>query len=140
MPTVLLVRHGQASFGTADYDVLSAAGIAQAEAIAADLAPRGVRVDRVVSGSLLRQRDTAAPIAEAAGVPVTIDPRWDEYATDEILAAHSESAARTIREAGSAAPEISSRDFQAILESALLEWVRAGDDGPTTETWPAFAA
>jgi broad specificity phosphatase PhoE len=38
MPTVLLVHHGQASFGASDYDVLSDLGRRQAEIVAASLA------------------------------------------------------------------------------------------------------
>jgi broad specificity phosphatase PhoE len=146
VPTVLLVRHAQASFGAADYDVLSPTGIEQAAALGADLARRGVRVDRVVSGSLARQRDTAAPIAAAAGVRATVDPRWDEYATDAILARHSDTALRlgdpaAARGPGSLTPDaMSSREFQDVLERALLRWIAAGDDEPAWETWPAFAA
>ena len=40
MPTVLLVRHGQASFGAADYDVLSDLGRRQAQAAGRELARR----------------------------------------------------------------------------------------------------
>jgi broad specificity phosphatase PhoE len=145
VPTVLLVRHAQASFGAADYDVLSPIGIEQAAALAADLARRGVRVDRVVSGSLARQRDTAAPIAAAAGVRATVDSRWDEYATDAILARYSDTALRLgDREADPRGPRplagMSSREFQDVLERALLGWIAAGDDEPAQETWPAFAA
>jgi len=42
MPAVLLVRHAQASFGAADYDVLSEHGHAQARAAAAELRARGL--------------------------------------------------------------------------------------------------
>ena len=145
MPTVLLVRHAQASFGAADYDVLSPAGIEQAAALAADLARRRVRVDRVVSGALARQRDTAAPIAAAAGVRATVDARWDEYATDAILARYSDTALRLGDPgAGRRGPRpvagMSSREFQDVLERALLRWIAAGDDEPAEETWPAFAA
>jgi len=34
MPVVYLIRHGQASFGAQDYDVLSATGHRQAEVLA----------------------------------------------------------------------------------------------------------
>lgn len=148
MPTVLLVRHAQASFGAADYDVLSPTGIEQAAALAADLVRRGVRVDRVVSGSLARQRDTAAPIAAATGVRATVDSRWDEYATDAILARYSGTELRLGDPAadprGSLTPDagvgMSSREFQDVLERALLSWIAAGDDEPAEETWLAFAA
>jgi len=144
VPTVLLVRHAQASFGAADYDVLSPTGIEQAAALAADLSRRGVRVDRVISGSLARQRDTAGPIAAAAGVRATVDARWDEYATDAILARYSGTELRlgdSAAESRALRPPdaMSSREFQDVLESALLRWIAAGGDGPAQETWPAFA-
>jgi broad specificity phosphatase PhoE len=140
VPTILLVRHAQGSFGAADYDVLSPLGVSQAAALAGDLVRRGVRVDRVVSGSLARQRDTAAPIAEAAGCPVTVDPRWNEYDTDGILEHHSTSPVRAHRAPGSDAPEVSTREFQDLLEVALTSWIEAGDGGPSAEPWRAFAA
>ena len=140
MPSVLLVRHGQASFGGPDYDVLSARGHAQAAALAGDLKRRGVHVERVVSGSLARQRDTADPIAAAMGCAVTIDARWDEYDTDDILTHHSTTLVREERPPGSAAPAVSSREFQALLEGGLLGWIEAGADSPAAEPWPAFAA
>jgi broad specificity phosphatase PhoE len=148
VPTVLLVRHAQASFGAADYDVLSPTGIEQAAALAADLARRGVRVDRVVSGSLARQRDTVAPIAAAAGVRATVDARWNEYATDAILAGYSGTALQLGDPAadprGPLPPDarvgMSSREFQDVLERALLGWMAARGARPGEETWPAFAA
>ncbi len=140
MPSILLVRHAQASFGAADYDVLSDLGHAQAAALADGLARRGIRVDRVLSGTLARQRDTAQPLATAAGVPVEVDPRWNEYDAHDILSSHSTTQARMDRPPGSTAPAMSSREFQAVLERALLDWIAAGAGGPAAETWPAFSA
>lgn len=139
MPAILLARHAQASFGAADYDVLSEIGVRQAAVLAAHLAGRGLRVDRLVSGSLRRQRDTAAPVAEDTGRAIEVDPRWDEYAGDDILAHHGGSAAR-LEHPPDAAPALSSRDFQQVLERALHGWIEAGDASPAAETWPAFAA
>ena len=65
MGIIHLVRHGQASFGAADYDVLSAEGEEQARLLGLALA--GLRPDRVVHGSLVRQRRTASIAAAAAG-------------------------------------------------------------------------
>lgn len=138
MPSILLVRHAQASFGGERYDVLSDHGHVQVEALAADLKRRGVRIDEVVSGDLDRQRDTAQPIADAAGCELTIDPRWNEYTTADILTNHSDTDLREERPAGDAPPP-SSRDFQAILERALHAWIEAGADGPADEPWPRFA-
>lgn len=136
MPSILLIRHAQASFGTEDYDVLSEHGYAQAQALVAGLRARGVRADRVVSGDLRRQRDTAEPLAGAMGVEVEVDPRWDEYHDRDILGHHASVPAGLEHHAGDAS--LSSREFQDILDGALRAWIEAGAGGPCAETWPAF--
>jgi broad specificity phosphatase PhoE len=140
VPAILLVRHAQASFGAADYDVLSDHGLEQSRAVAQELAERGEPPTRVVSGALVRQRGTADAIAGAAGVAeVEVDPRWDEYASDDILAHHSDVPARLERAPDDPAPALSNREFQALLEDALLAWIAAGADGPAAEPFPGFA-
>ena len=139
MPSILLVRHAQASFGGENYDVLSDHGAVQVRALAEDLARRGIAIDQVVSGSLERQKDTARPLADAAGVDVLVDDRWNEYVTTDILGHHSDVQVSEERAARDDAPPVSSRDFQAILERALHAWIDAGADGPAGEPWTAFA-
>src|SRR5438874_7882519 len=83
MGVLLLVRHGQASLGTADYDRLSDVGRRQAQVTGARLARTDLAVDRVVSGALTPQRDTAEPGLAALGWPASpppIDERLDESA------------------------------------------------------------
>jgi broad specificity phosphatase PhoE len=140
MPLMVIVRHGQASFGSDDYDVLSPVGRQQAQATAAALSAAGLDAARIISGSLRRQRDTAEAIADAYGLTPTVDERWNEYDADPVLAAHSPSALRLEHPDSADAVPTSPREFQAVLERALEAWVRAGEDSPTTETWPAFNA
>lgn len=124
MPTLLLVRHAQGSFGGADYDVLSERGHEQAAALADDVEAREVNVTRVLAGSLARQRDTAAPIAERFGRDVEVDARWNEYESEEMVASH-------------ASPSLfdgTQREFQALLDEALVNWVTQADG-----SWPAFS-
>jgi broad specificity phosphatase PhoE len=123
VPTLLLVRHAQGSFGGADYDVLSELGHEQAAALADDLETRGLNVTRVVAGSLARQRDTATPLAQRFGLSAETDERWDEYESDEIIASH----------ASPSLFEGTQREFQALLDEALVDWVRQGNG-----SWPAF--
>ena len=59
MGMVLLVRHGQASFGAEDYDVLSEAGVAQSKRLGAWLREAAVQPAALVHGAMRRQRDTA---------------------------------------------------------------------------------
>ncbi len=136
MPSILLIRHAQASFGAEDYDVLSSRGQAQVRALLIGLQARGVQPARVLSGDLRRQRDTAAPCAEAAGVELEIDPRWNEYVDRDILSHHATVPAGLEHHPGDA--PLSSRAFQEILNGALRAWIDAGADGPAQETWPAF--
>ena len=140
MPSILLVRHAQASFGGENYDVLSDHGRRQVEALVADLERRGVRIDEVLSGSLERQKDSAVPIAEALGLELQIDERWDEYVSEDILGHHSDSDLRDQRMGRDDTPPVSSREFQAVLEEALHAWIAAGADGPADEPYGAFAA
>jgi broad specificity phosphatase PhoE len=138
MPTVLLVRHGQASFGSEDYDVLSAVGRRQAEVVAASLAKRGYRPDRLVCGTLRRQRETAAAFTALGAPDPEIEPRWDEFDSEDILHHHSAAA---IRLQGHADGEtLTNRAFQAALEEAQAQWIAHAERSPTTQTWPQFSA
>lgn len=139
MPTVLLVRHAQASFGSADYDVLSPLGIEQAEVLAAALARRDLNVTRIAAGSARRQRETAAPVAAGHGLEIETDPRWNEYETDEVLAHHAREAV-SLEGTGGGGEEITSRDFQLILDDALRAWVEAGTETAAGQSWPQFLA
>jgi broad specificity phosphatase PhoE len=136
MPTVLLVRHGQASFGAEDYDVLSPLGVRQAEIVAASLAARGYEPSRLITGSMRRQRETAAAFGP---VPARVDRRWDEYDADDVLAHHSDSGQRLEGPRGEAEAPISNRNFQAILEPALEQWIALAERSSTIQTWPQFS-
>jgi broad specificity phosphatase PhoE len=81
MSILLLVRHGQASWGSADYDRLSAVGKEQSRVLGASLAARGVRPDLVVRGSMKRHDQTAGATVAGAGwtAQVVEDAGWDEF-------------------------------------------------------------
>lgn len=136
MPSILLIRHAQASFGSEDYDVLSDRGHEQVQALVSGLAERGIVPVRVVCGTLRRQRDTAAPCAAAHGLEPVIDPRWNEYEDRDILTHHGTAHVGLAHRPGD--EPISSRAFQKILNGALRAWIEAGAHGPCAEPWPAF--
>ena len=71
----LLIRHAKAS-GQAPDAPLTAEGQAQAQQLAAQLAPHGVT--RIVSSPWLRAVDTARPLAGALGLGVETDERLTE--------------------------------------------------------------
>jgi broad specificity phosphatase PhoE len=137
MPSVLLIRHGQASFGATDYDVLSDLGARQAVAVHGEIARRGVVGARLVAGDLRRQRDTALPWTER-DAELEIDARWNEYDSADVLAAHSPADASLERPVGASGEALGTREFQSLLDVALLDWIDAGADGTAREPWPAF--
>ena len=59
MSELILVRHGQASFGAESYDKLSAKGVEQAKILAQHWQGLSENFDHIYSGTLLRQRETA---------------------------------------------------------------------------------
>lgn len=86
MASLLLIRHGQASYGQADYDRLSPTGEQQARAVGSQLAL--AKLDAVFVGPLRRQQQTAAFARETAGdalPPATTLDDLAEYPAFEIL-------------------------------------------------------
>ena len=78
---LLLIRHGlpiriEGADGPAD-PPLSPAGVAQAEALADWLAPRGI--DALYTSPLRRARETAAPLAASLGLDPVVDAGVEEY-------------------------------------------------------------
>ncbi|MFK8029127.1 MAG: histidine phosphatase family protein, partial [Gammaproteobacteria bacterium] len=67
MPSIVLVRHGQASFGAENYDQLSDLGRLQASAVGVQLARAGIKPGRVYSGDMERQKDTATLALKSMG-------------------------------------------------------------------------
>ena len=58
MSKLYFFRHGQASLGADNYDVLSSKGKEQAVALGTYLAQKNIQFDRVFVGPLDRQKDT----------------------------------------------------------------------------------
>ena len=126
MPVIAILRHGQASFGTDDYDRLSDLGRIQAQVAGQELARRGLRSPVLVSGSLLRQRDTAAIAGAQLDVELSvIDPRFDEFDAHQAVDAHLGRVGAT--------DGMSSREFQSHLDDVMSVWMTQGD-----ERWAAF--
>jgi broad specificity phosphatase PhoE len=128
VPLVAIVRHGQASFGAADYDALSAVGEEQSSLVGVELRRRGLREPEVVAGTLRRQRHTASLLMAAAGYPgpCGTDKRWDEFDHLALLS-------RYVDPARVEPTRQDSRAFQRLLDEALEAWTRDGG-------WAAFTA
>jgi broad specificity phosphatase PhoE len=90
MGRIILVRHGQASWGADDYDALSARGVEQSAVLGAALASRGIEPTLLVAGAMRRHHQTAAAAVEAAGwdLDVTTDEGWNEFDHLHVLSRH----------------------------------------------------
>lgn len=125
MSVVLLVRHAHATFGLGSYDKLSDHGRAQARCLASALAERGLPVERMVCGSLQRQRETAELLATALGDrPITVDARWNEYDYMPLIASVKPMYRRHwLMVADLARTGNPSRRLQEVIDRALAKWV-----------------
>jgi broad specificity phosphatase PhoE len=148
MGVVYLVRHGQASFGAADYDNLSELGVRQARLLGEALRGRLPRVDVVVTGGMRRHRQTAeaclavmggAAPGQAGLPPAEEEPGFAEFDHEEILErlepryARKEALAEDLLREGD--PR---RAFQALFARAVERWVAGAHDAEYRESWPAF--
>ena len=137
MGELLLVRHAQASFGSADYDRLSPLGHRQAawlgEYLSSTFAAEGEGFCRIVRGRLRRHRETVeGMVREWTQVPEIVeDPRLDEMDYDTIEAAWC-------RLTGNPPPR-TGRAFRDTFPLMLEAWAEGRLEG-MPESWEAFRA
>jgi broad specificity phosphatase PhoE len=129
MSVIYLIRHGQASFGTDNYDQLSAVGREQSAILGSYFAALGEPIHTIYTGTLERQRETAQLVASALAPstpPLTVEPAFDEYESEAILRAFAASLSPAqLAEAGWPGLHSDRRRFQFFLERAARAWVEA---------------
>ncbi len=151
MGNLTLVRHGQASYGAADYDQLSARGVEQARALGRSWAAARLAVDAIYAGPMRRQRDTATLAIEAAAgaghtlpAPVILD-ELAEYPAFELLGkfmpqfAQAHPELRGLLDGTATAADrraLMDRGFWLVIESWCNDQLDTGD----IETFGGFVA
>jgi len=135
MSIVYLVRHAQASFGAENYDALSELGVRQSRWLGEYFAARGLRFARAMSGTLVRQRETACAILDAmgeAGAALELHEGLNEYPGEALYAAHTrrQPLAHQVSDA---------RDYWRTFRLAMQAWSedRLAD---VPESWFDFGA
>ncbi|PID40813.1 MAG: phosphoglycerate mutase [Rhodobacterales bacterium] len=135
MAELILIRHGQASFGTGDYDRLSPLGHQQSVALGQVLAEWDARPGAFFIGSLRRQRETLEGILTGMGKAAEpeIDPNLNEFDFEALLHA---------RFPDGSGPDGINKDhkthFRCLRETVLM-WQRDEIDNPP-ETWDNYCA
>ena len=119
MGTLYLVRHGQASFGADDYDVLSDLGMRQAVRLGEYFKHKGIVFDAALTGTLRRQINTFEGICEGAGLTLasTAWPGLNEYDSHAVIAAiHPHKLEKPT------SPEMYRSHFR-LLKDGLAQWM-----------------
>ena len=144
MGTLYLVRHGQASFGAADYDQLSELGAQQCLALGQWFAQQGLHFDAVLTGSLRRHAQSLQAISTGhRDVPAAIiRPGLNEYDPQALVRAfmpeldlhpglHSSDPAQRA--------EIIKGHFR-LLRQSLAAWMAGSTQPAQMPAWPDFLA
>lgn len=148
MGSIYLIRHGQASFGADDYDVLSPVGVEQAQVLGRHLADLGLTFDRCLSGDLRRQQHTATAAFDQYGAhglpvpPLEIDSAFNEFDGEAIirgllpdLLGAEPNAMHILRNGAQNRSE-----FQRIFALIIERWLAGTYDPPGLESWQGFVA
>jgi broad specificity phosphatase PhoE len=143
---LIVVRHGQASYGAADYDVLSPLGHRQSALLGEWLAKHAHEpFDLIVHGAMVRHRDTLSGITgalAAAGhaLPDPIElPGLNEFDHRAVIGAYAK--ARPNDAAVLAAEHGRAQDLRAVyafLRGGLTAWAAGELDSAVPESWSAF--
>jgi broad specificity phosphatase PhoE len=154
MATMLLVRHGQASWFEETYDRLSSVGEAQSRLLGEMWAARGLEMTRVFTGPRFRQLRSAELAGEAYAAsgkrwppPVVledldemhVEPLFREHLPD-IFEVHA--PLRAIGDSLLAADGDGSRAkiFDRLALNVMELWMKGQISAPGVETWADFRA
>ena len=136
MGILYLVRHGQASFGTDDYDVLSPLGHQQSTRLGDYFKSKGIAFDAALTGTLNRQIQTYAAICQGMGTePAALQwPGLNEYDSHAVIAAiHPHPLEKPT------SPEMF-RDHFRLLKDGLAQWMAGVVSPEGMPTYTDFVA
>jgi broad specificity phosphatase PhoE len=140
MGSIYLVRHGQACFGTDDYDRLTETGFTQARLLGAYFARRNIRFDAVYTGTLRRHAETVQGIVEGHGgewPPAQRVRALDEYNPEAVVTAFAGALPAKDPAAARREPD-SVRGHFRLLREALLAWAEDACQPAGMPTWRTF--
>lgn len=136
MAELYLVRHGQASFGAENYDKLSELGYQQAIWLGEYFKERGHQFDSILTGDLVRHRETAEGIAEGLGLQAPTFNAFtglNEFDFHSLLSAYGKQFPE--QSLGSDAPRSA---YYKLLKKTMHLWSQGKLEGDLPETWQEF--
>jgi len=134
MSKLLLIRHGQASFGKKDYDNLSDLGIQQATWLGNYLNECGLKPSRIITGSLTRHKQTATSICQDLKFDGEIEEHigWNEFDFQAIVYAFLQLHPELTP------PTKHPKAFFSLLKKAMTGWSKNELSSSLPETWSDF--
>jgi broad specificity phosphatase PhoE len=145
MGQIFLVRHGQASFGKANYDQLSELGFEQARLLGQWYANTRQPFSKVINGGMLRHRQTADACMEVLPKKLLIETEWltdedfAEFDHQEVLLRHCPEFADAVAFKALLASHVDPpRALEQLFRAAMQRWMSGWHDGDYAETWPDF--
>ncbi|KPA17263.1 Phosphoglycerate mutase domain protein [Candidatus Magnetomorum sp. HK-1] len=142
MGKIILIRHGQASFGQQDYDQLSETGKYQAKVTGCYFKQAKIHPTTLYSGTLKRQQETAEIIKLHAGFKpkIKVDPIYNEYfyqaIIDSQLPGLIESDPTVTEDVDNAFTDLQA--FRRVFSKLLKRWVSGKYDSKGVETFEAY--
>ncbi len=136
MAELYLVRHGQASFGADNYDKLSELGYQQAVWLGEYFKHRGHSFDSILTGNLVRHRETADGIAEGLGLTApTFNPfgGLDEFDFQSLIHAYMAQFPEQ-----QLTPDAPRADYYKLLKKTMHLWSKNQLMGELPESWTDF--
>lgn len=139
MSSYLVIRHGQASYGSANYDELSRLGVSQSEKLGAYLARQSKKIDAIYVGPKKRHEQTCEALRKGASkagmtLPDPIESHGlDEFPAFELFRMHypTEGDSSDAALAGNA-----EKQFPALV----LAWMKGEIDSGSLENATQFEA
>ena len=160
MTTILLARHGQASFGQENYDQLSELGEIQAQMLGQHYATTQRRIDAIFTGSLVRQQDSArhfweryqssigisndndmavTPAIDLNAPPSYVLPQFDEFNhKDVFIKADPAFGSQGAIAAEIAKAEVPMMRLAVLFDQAMQRWHAGDNDHDYIESWSQF--
>lgn len=141
MAAIYLIRHGQASFGSADYDKLSDIGSKQSKILGQHWQSKSMPC-RSYSGDLLRHGQTLEHFMESfpnEQIPVILHSGFNEFDHVDILTSYNpEWHNFAVMSADIKQLKEPNKIFQKEFALALNRWISGDYDHEYQENWPQF--
>lgn len=147
MPTLWIIRHGQASFGNSEYDNLSDLGRMQSRILGRYLKKTRTSFDTAYVGTMQRQTDTADLVLgemndDGPSLTAESEPAFDEYAFKPIIGALLPGLLDDEPELNDVLPHIfkDNAKFQIIFGKIVDRWVAGTYESQGIETFRDYHA